>query len=177
MGQRFDDEGESGGTLDRPALTRLRALAQSGGVDRIYITALDRLARRVHDMILLFEELEQAGVKVHLAQAFNPPDGAQAKFMRNVLAVFAEFERDMIASRIAETRAYLKRHGRRIAGPAPFGYTADLATKQLVPAPKEARRVRLIFKRAQAGQTPAEKRTATRRPETTADPGTPGPRR
>jgi site-specific DNA recombinase len=107
-------------------------------------------------MIFLLEEIEQAGVKVYLAQAFNPPDGAQAKFMRNVLAVFAEFERDMIASRIADTRAYLKRHGRRIAGPAPFGYTADPATKQLVPVPKEARHVRLIFKRAQAGQTPAE---------------------
>ena len=75
VGQRFDDEGESGGTLDRPALTRLRALAQSRGVDRIYIAALDRLARRVYDMIFLFEEFEQAGVKVHLAQALNLPTG------------------------------------------------------------------------------------------------------
>ncbi len=156
VGTRFDDEGESGGTLGRPALTRLRALVQSHGVDLIYVTALDRLSRRVYDLIALLEEFERAGVKVQLAQEFNPPDGAQAKLIRHLLGVFAEFERDMIATRIAETRAYLKFHGLRIAGPVPLGYTADPKTKQLVIIPKEARRVRLIFDRATRGQTPAE---------------------
>ncbi|MEX2214848.1 MAG: recombinase family protein [Phycisphaeraceae bacterium] len=156
VGVRFNDEGESGGTLDRPALTHLRSLVQSHGVDRIYVTALDRLARRVYDLIALIEEFEQAGVTVLLAQEINPPDGAQARFVRHLLGVFAEFERDMITARIAETRAYLKQHGRRIAGPAPFGYAPDPATKQLVVIPKEARRVRLIFQRAADGQTPSE---------------------
>jgi site-specific DNA recombinase len=156
VGQRFDDEGESGGTLNRPALTRLRALVQSRGVERVYVTALDRLARRVYDLIALLEEFERAGVKVQLAQEFNPPDGAQAKLIRHLLGVFAEFECDMIATRIAETRAYLRSHGRRIAGPVPLGYTADAKTRQLVIVPKEARRVRLIFDRAARGQTPAQ---------------------
>jgi DNA invertase Pin-like site-specific DNA recombinase len=36
--------------------------------------------------------------------------------MLNVLASFAEFERDLAASGIAEARAHLKAHGRRVAG-------------------------------------------------------------
>jgi site-specific DNA recombinase len=156
VGTRFDDKGESGGTLDRLALTRLRAFVRSRGVDRIYVTALDRLARRVFDLITLLEEFEKSGVAVHLAQEFNPSSGAQANLIRHLLGVFAEFERDMTATRIAETRAYLKHHGRRIAGPAPLGYQADATTRQLVPIAKEARRVRLIFDRAARGQTPAE---------------------
>ena len=46
VGVRFDDEVESGGTLDRPAMTRLRELVQARGVDRIYVAALVRLAHR-----------------------------------------------------------------------------------------------------------------------------------
>ena len=74
VGVHFNDEGESGGTLDRPAMTRLRELVQSRGVDRIYVAALDRLARRAYDMIALLEEFEKAGVLVHLPQEFNPTD-------------------------------------------------------------------------------------------------------
>ena len=80
----------------------------------------------------------------------------RALFVRHILGVFAQFEREMIADRIAETRAYLKAHNRRLAGPVPLGYTADPKTKQLVVVPKEARRVRLIFDRAARGQTPAK---------------------
>jgi len=43
------------------------------------------------------------------------------KLMLNVLASFAEFERDLATSRIADGRAHLKAHGRRIAGAVPFG--------------------------------------------------------
>ncbi len=56
----------------------------------------------------------------------------------NILSAFAEFERDMIASRIRDTRAGLLKRGRRIAGVTPFGYTSDRRTKQLVPVPSEA---------------------------------------
>ena len=56
-----------------------------------------------------------------------PGVGAVAldKLMLSILASFAEFERDLAASRIAEARAHLKAHGRRIAGAIPFGYGAD----------------------------------------------------
>ena len=43
---RFRDDGYSGSTLNRPGLDRLRDLVKAGEVDRVLITAPDRLARK-----------------------------------------------------------------------------------------------------------------------------------
>src|SRR5687767_6095444 len=60
----FLDEGYSGSTLLRPALERLRDLAHSGGVDRLYVHSPDRLARKYVYQMLLLEELSRQGVQV-----------------------------------------------------------------------------------------------------------------
>jgi len=156
IGEQFDDEGRSGATLDRPAMRHLRQMINEGGIHRLYAVALDRLSRNLKDTLTLLDELDRAGVELRLVHESHAIPGAQNRFLRNILAAFAEFEHDMTATRIAETRAYLKRHGRRLAGPAPYGYDADPVTRQLVPNSKESRRVRLIFGRAADGQTPRE---------------------
>ena len=43
--ERFDDEGASGATLNRPALQRMLALVRERGVDQVVLHRLDRLAR------------------------------------------------------------------------------------------------------------------------------------
>jgi DNA invertase Pin-like site-specific DNA recombinase len=75
--------------------------------------------------------------------------------MLNILASFAEFEGEMIAARIAESRDRLKARGRRIAGAVPFGYEADPRTKQFFPNPSEAAVVKWMFDQAAAAKTPA----------------------
>src|SRR3954469_5119196 len=45
-GQVFIDDGYSGTTLRRPALERLRDAVAAGVIDRVYVHAPDRLARR-----------------------------------------------------------------------------------------------------------------------------------
>jgi site-specific DNA recombinase len=156
IGERFDDEGVSGRTLDRPALNRLRERVRAGDNNRVYAVALDRYSRTVTDTVQLLDEFERAGVEVHVAHQPELCSAPENRLLRHILASFAQFEREIIAARIAETRAYLKRHGRRLAGPAPYGYDADPIHKQLVPNRVEARRVRAIFKRAACGQSPAE---------------------
>ena len=155
-GQRFDDDGYSGATLDRPAMRKLRKVIDLGGIDRLYAVALDRLTRSMRDAIVLLDELDKAGVALRLVHQAELTSGPENRFLRHVLAAFAEFERDMIATRIAESRAYLKKHGRRLAGPPPYGYDADPVTKQLVPNAPEARRVRSIFKHVAAGRLPKQ---------------------
>jgi len=156
IGERFDDEGVSGRTLDRPGLHRLRGCVRTGDIDVVYVVAMDRLSRTLRDVVVLFDEIESAGVSVRLVHQPELSSGPESRLLRHILASFAEFEREMIASRIAETRAYQKRHGRRLAGPPPYGYDADSETKQLVPNRAEARRVRAIFRRAARGQSPVE---------------------
>ena len=61
---RFVDDGYSGATLIRPALERLRDLAASGVLDRLYVHSPDRLARRYAYQVLLVDELHRAGVEI-----------------------------------------------------------------------------------------------------------------
>jgi site-specific DNA recombinase len=156
IGERLDDEGYSGATLDRPAMRKLRKLIDLRGIQRLYVVALDRLSRSVRDVATLLDEMDRAGVELQIVHQPKSASRPHNRLIRHVLATFAEFEREMIAARIAESRAYLKKHGRRLAGPPPFGYDADPITKQLVPNRREARRVRLIFQRAARGQMPAQ---------------------
>ncbi len=76
--------------------------------------------------------------------------------MLNILASFAEFEREMIAARIADTRARLKQRHLRFAGGVPFGYDADRRTKQLAPNEEESAVVKWMFSEAAAGKKPAD---------------------
>lgn len=81
---------------------------------------------------------------------------AQDNFMLNILASFAEFEREMIAARIADTRARLKQRHLRFAGGVPFGYDADRRSKQLAPNEVESAVVKWMFSEGAAGKTPAD---------------------
>jgi site-specific DNA recombinase len=62
--QEFVDDGYSGATLARPGLDRLRQVGTDGGIDRVYVQSLDRLARiRAHQALLL-SELQAARIEV-----------------------------------------------------------------------------------------------------------------
>ena len=111
---------------------------RSGGIDQLVIYRLDRLSRNLRHFITLFEELLEHGVTLDAVTSPELGVAALDKKMLNVLASFAEFERDLAASRIAEARDHDKAHGRRIAGAVPFGYAADRHTKQLVVCDEEA---------------------------------------
>ena len=57
------DEGDSGATLVRPALERLRDAA-AGGIDRLSVHSPDRLARTYAYQVVLVEECGRGGVEV-----------------------------------------------------------------------------------------------------------------
>ena len=94
---------------------------------------MDRLARSVFACSDLLREFRRFGVGLVVATAPELGGSAQDGFMLNILASFAEFERELIAGRIAESRARLKARGLRVAGALPFGYDADPHSKQLIP--------------------------------------------
>lgn len=153
---RFDDDGYSGASLDRPALNRLLALIRRGEVDQILVHRLDRLSRSVRDCVTLLDEFRRLEVGLVIVTAPELDHSAQDNFMLNIMASFAEFEREIIAARIADSRAQLKGRHLRFAAAVPLGYDADRRTKQLVPHPMEAEIVRWTFAEAASGERPAE---------------------
>ena len=126
--ERFDDNGYSGASLDRPGLNRLPGAVRRGGVDQIRIHRLDRLSRSVRHCVTLLDEFRRLGVGLVVVTAPEPGHSAQDNFMLNIMASFAEFERELIAARIADSRDRLKERHRCFAGGIPFGYDSDRRT-------------------------------------------------
>jgi site-specific DNA recombinase len=60
----FRDDGYSGASLYRPGLERLRDAVAAGEVERVLVTAPDRLARNYVHQALLLEELGRGGCAV-----------------------------------------------------------------------------------------------------------------
>lgn len=118
----FLDEGHSGSTLIRPALERLRDAAYSGGIDRLYVHAPDRLARKYAYQTVLVEELQGFGVElVFLNQALGKTP--EEEMLLQVQGMVAEYERAKIVERTRRGKRYAARRGSVSAlCAAPYGY-------------------------------------------------------
>jgi site-specific DNA recombinase len=162
LDERFDDEGFSGASLDRPALEHLLERAKDGEVDCVVIHRLDRLTRSLRDWVTLLEELSrrEVGLAVVAGDLAGLAKGADRSLLFNLLAIFAEFERELISDRLRDARQARQAHGFRVAGRPPFGYRPDLVTRQLVPDETSARFVRRMFEMATQGVRPATIATA-----------------
>jgi DNA invertase Pin-like site-specific DNA recombinase len=90
-------EKESGGKADRKELKKALELLQQGGTFVIY--KLDRLARSTKQLYEIHEELEKRGINfVSLSDSIDTTTAA-GKAMFGMIAVFAEFERNLIRER------------------------------------------------------------------------------
>src|SRR5438874_9696814 len=118
----FVDDGVSGTILVRPALERLRDQVAHGVIDRLYVLAPDRLARKASYQALLIDELTSAGVElVFLNHALgkSPEDD----LLLQVQGVIAEYERAKIMERARRGKQYAARQGRvSVLSQAPYGY-------------------------------------------------------
>ena len=94
----FVDEGYSGGSLLRPALERLRDQAAAGALDRLYVLAPDRLARRYAYQVLLVDELRRCGLEIVFLD--HPPGRTpEEELLLQVQGMVAEYERAKILER------------------------------------------------------------------------------
>ncbi len=139
----YDDGGFSGGSMDRPALKRLLAEVEAGGVDVIVVYKVDRLTRSLADFARIVEVLDRAGASfVSVTQAFNTTT-SMGRLTLNVLLSFAQFEREVTGERIRDKIAQSKARGMWMGGHPPLGY--DVRERALHVNEVEAETVRLIF--------------------------------
>src|SRR6202795_1751094 len=146
----YVDEGYSGAILFRPALERLRDAVASGHVERIYVHAPDRLARRYAHQVLLIDEFHRAGAEVVF---LNRPIGGTAEddLLLQVQGVIAEYERAKILERGRRGRRHAAQSGSvsALTG-SPFGYryvsrTQGGGVARFEVVEEEAHIVQLIF--------------------------------
>ncbi|MDP2275871.1 MAG: recombinase family protein [Archangium sp.] len=154
--ERFDDEGESGATMDRDGLFELLLAVEAGDVDHVVVHRVDRLSRKLVDLVRLLNFFEHFDVEVSFVDgALASMGGAMTRLQLSVLGTFAEFEHSIISERLRDAHGSRREQGLRSAGRLPFGYRSDRDTKQLVPYQPDAAFVRECFERAAAGVMPA----------------------
>jgi site-specific DNA recombinase len=134
----------------RPGLERLRDQAAAGAVDRLYVLAPDRLARRHAHQMVLVDELRACGATIVFV---NRPLGttAEDQLLLQVQGVIAEYERAKIMERTRRGRLHAARAGRiSTLSHAPYGYRyidkhsgGGVASYEVVE--DEARVVRQVF--------------------------------
>ena len=142
----FIDDGYSGGNLDRPALTCLRALIRRGLIDCVVAFKVDRLSRSVVDTVKLV--LEEWDGLTYLKSAREPIDTttAMGKQFFYMLVSYAEWERSVIRERTVSGRRRRAREGYKPSAIAPFGYRhSPDVTGALEIIEAEADLVRRIF--------------------------------
>jgi len=140
----FIDDGYSGSTLQRPALSRLRELVRQGEVECVVVYKLDRLSRSVADTArLVMDEWEEV---CSVKSAREPIDtSSQAgKMFFYTLMNFAEWERSVIRDRTFSGRVRRAQEGRTPGIRMPYGYVVGEDGKLEV-VPHEAPLVRRIF--------------------------------
>lgn len=122
VGGTYSDAGISGKRAgNRPGLQdALREVcAERGNVLIVY--SLSRLARSTKDAISIAEQIEKAGADlVSLTERIDTTSAA-GKMVFRMLAVLAEFERDLVSERTKAALAYKSAKGERI-GQIPCGY-------------------------------------------------------
>lgn len=105
------DPGLTGTNRERPGLKQALAAANRPG-DELIVTKLDRLARSIRDAKDIADELAERGVTLRLGNSAYDPTDPMGKMMFDILAVFAEFEANLIRQRTKEGMAVAKARGR-----------------------------------------------------------------
>lgn len=115
------------GAKTRPKREELLRQARRRDIDAIVVWRLDRWGRSVSDLIGTVRELVDIGVGfVSLTEALDLTTSA-GKAMAGMLAVFAEFERDILRERVKAGIAHSREKGKPHGRPA----TASLKTAEI----------------------------------------------
>lgn len=114
----FEDYAISGSTAGRSrnALSALLSAVRPG--DEIVVARIDRLGRRMTDVLSVVEELSQRGVRlVSLADGIDA--SPQGRLLLGLLCSVAEYERTLISERVRDSLSARREAGVRLGRPAP----------------------------------------------------------
>ena len=115
------------GASQRQLRERLLDAARRREVDVVLVWRLDRWGRSVADLLATLQELQHLGVGfVSLTEALDLTTRA-GRAMAGLLAVFAEFERDILRERVRAGLSHARQNVKKLGRPI----TAGLHTSQV----------------------------------------------
>jgi putative DNA-invertase from lambdoid prophage Rac len=117
------------GAAKREAREKLLETARRREIDVVLVWRLDRWGRSVTDLLATLQELEHLGVGfVSLTEALDLTTPA-GRAMAGLLAIFAEFEREILRERTRAGLAHARANGKRLGRPETAAIYADQVRK------------------------------------------------
>jgi putative DNA-invertase from lambdoid prophage Rac len=112
------------GAVRRQAREQLMEAARRREIDVVLVWRLDRWGRSVTDLLATLQELEHLGVGfISLTEALDLTTPA-GRAMAGLLAIFAEFEREILRERTRAGLAQARQNGKRLGRPITAGLKA-----------------------------------------------------
>jgi site-specific DNA recombinase len=145
---------ESGLTLDRPNLNKLREHVWNGEIDVVVVYCLDRVSRDPTHGVLLQEELEKHGVTLE-AVTETIESTELGKLISYIRGFASKLEAEKIRERTMRGKKALVREGKypQGCGFGVYGYDWEKEKKQRLPNEYESRVINRIFTMIAEGNT------------------------
>ncbi|MBQ8537012.1 MAG: recombinase family protein, partial [Clostridia bacterium] len=132
--QAYIDEGKSGKNLRRPQVQNLIADCKEQKISAVIVWRLDRLSRSLRDTLMLIEDVfAPNGIALISATESLDTSTPSGRLMINILASFAQNEREVNQQRVSMVMQDLAKQCRHLGGLPPFGYRVIDGFYQLDP--------------------------------------------
>ncbi len=119
----YIDDGISGKNLkDRPEVTRLLKDVEENKINNILIYKLDRLTRSMKDLLYLIEFFEKNNCTFNSQTEKIDTSNAVGRMFVKIIGIFAEFERENLAERVAFGYEQKTREGNYTNTHGVYGY-------------------------------------------------------
>jgi DNA invertase Pin-like site-specific DNA recombinase len=122
--EEYIDKGISGSKEKRPALDKLMYEAKRRRFDAVVVYRYDRFARSLRHLVNALEEFRALGIEfvsIHEGVDTSTPNG---RLVFGIFASIAEFERELIRTRVRSGLAAAKARGIQLGRPALRKFTA-----------------------------------------------------
>src|ERR671911_1896319 len=120
--EEVSDPGQSGASLERPGVDRIRDLVAAGGVSVVLAQDRDRFTREPAYHYLLKREFEEHGTKIR-AMNDRGDDSPEGELTDGILDQLAKYERAKTAERTRRGKLKKAREGKIIPGRMPnYGF-------------------------------------------------------
>lgn len=121
----FEDEGFSGGNIDRPKFQEFLEKESERPFDILISYRLDRISRNIADFSGLMNELNKLNTSfISVKEQFDTTT-PMGRAMMYIASVFAQLEREVIAERIRDNMLELAKTGRWLGGDTPLGFDSE----------------------------------------------------
>ena len=143
----YTDEGISGKNIvERPAINRLIADIESGKVNNVLVFKVDRLTRSTKNLLELVELFEDCNCAFNSLTESIDTETPSGRMFLKIIGIFAEFERENLASRLKLGFERKVKEGYTLAtNHISYGYTREKGERVQTIEPEEARIVKEIF--------------------------------